>query len=113
MPTLSLNYKSVENRPPEQANWKKWYPGAKKVIETRCLAPQNNGKTKNWKHILKCYMISNIDIHYTYLRGSEKKESACRGEEGSKRRGYVYTYGWFILRFDRKQENSVKQLSFN
>ena len=24
----------------------------------------------------------------------------------------MYTYGWFILRFDRKQQNSVKQLSF-
>ena len=26
--------------------------------------------------------------------------------------GDMYTYGWFMLRFDRKQ-NSVKQLSFN
>ena len=34
-------------------------------------------------------------------------------EGGSKRRGYMYTYGWFMLRFDRKQQNSVKQLSFN
>ena len=25
----------------------------------------------------------------------------------------MYTYGSFMLRFDRKQENSVKQLSFN
>ena len=24
-------------------------------------------------------MVSNIDIHYTYLRGSENKESACTG----------------------------------
>ena len=35
-------------------------------------------------------------------------------EDGvSKVRGYMYTYGWFMLRFVRKQENSVKQLSFN
>lgn len=26
--------------------------------------------------------------------------------------GHMYTYGWFMLIFDRKQENSVKQLSF-
>jgi len=32
---------------------------------------------------------------------------------GSKGRGYMYTYGWFMLRFDRKQQISVKQLSFN
>ena len=36
-----------------------------------------------------------------------------RWEGGSKGRGYIYTYGCFILRFDRKQQNSVKQLSFN
>ena len=35
------------------------------------------------------------------------------GEGDSKGKGYVYTYGWFMLRFDRKQHNSVKQLSFN
>ena len=28
-------------------------------------------------------------------------------------RGYMYTYGWFMLRLDRKQQNSVKQLFFN
>ena len=32
---------------------------------------------------------------------------------GSKGRGYMHTYGWFMLRFDRKQQNSVKQLSLN
>ena len=25
----------------------------------------------------------------------------------------MYTYVWLTLRFDRKQQNSVKQLSFN
>ena len=35
------------------------------------------------------------------------------GEGDSKGRGYMYTYGWLMLRFDRKQQNSVKQLSFN
>ena len=31
----------------------------------------------------------------------------------SKGREYMCTYGWLILRFDRKQQNSLKQLSFN
>ena len=36
------------------------------------------------------------------------------GWEGvSKGRGYMHTYGWFMLRFERKEQNSVKQLSFN
>ena len=28
-------------------------------------------------------------------------------------RGHVCTYGWFLLMYDRKSQNSVKQLSFN
>ena len=36
-----------------------------------------------------------------------------RWEGGSKGRGHMYTYGWFMLRFDRKQQNSVKQLFFH
>ena len=36
-----------------------------------------------------------------------------RWEVGSKGRWYMYTYGWFMLRFDRKKQNSVKQLVFN
>ena len=36
-----------------------------------------------------------------------------RWEGVSKAKAYMYTYGWFMLRFDRKQQNSVKQLSFN
>ena len=35
------------------------------------------------------------------------------GKEVQKGGRYMYTYGWFMLRFDRKQQNSVKQLSFN
>ena len=36
-----------------------------------------------------------------------------RWEGGSKGRGNMYIYDWFMLRFDRKQWNPVKQLSFN
>ena len=36
-----------------------------------------------------------------------------RWEGGSKGRGYMYPHGWFMLKFDRRQQNSVKQLSFN
>ena len=36
-----------------------------------------------------------------------------RWEGGSEGRRYMYAHGSSILRFDRKQQNSVKQLSFN
>ena len=29
--------------------------------------------------------------------------------ERSRRRGHMHTYGWFMLMFDRKQQNSIKQ----
>ena len=32
---------------------------------------------------------------------------------GSKGMRYMYTYGWLMLRFDRKQQNAVKYLPFN
>ena len=35
----------------------------------------------------------------------------CEGD--SKGMRYMYTYGWFMLKLDRKQQNFVKQLSFN
>ena len=31
-----------------------------------------------------------------------------RREGGSEERGCMYTYGWFMLRFNRKQQNSIK-----
>ena len=45
----------------------------------------------------------------------QPKGVGCGGrwEEVSKGRAYLYTYVCFMLRFDRKQQNSVKQLSFN
>ena len=36
-----------------------------------------------------------------------------RWEGVSNGRRYMYTCGWFMLRFNRKQQNSVKQLSCN
>ena len=36
-----------------------------------------------------------------------------RWNGGSKGRRYMYTYGLLMLRFDRKQQNSIKQLSLS
>ena len=36
-----------------------------------------------------------------------------RWEGGLGGKGHGCTYGWFLLMFDRKQQNSVEQLSFN
>ena len=64
--------------------------------------------------------ICKIDSQWEFaVWPRELKQGLCNnlegwdGEGGSRGRGYMYTYGWFILMFDRKQQNSVKQLSFN
>ena len=36
-----------------------------------------------------------------------------RWEGGSRGRGHMYTYGWFMLMYGRNQHNIVKQLSSN
>ena len=36
-----------------------------------------------------------------------------RREMGERFKRQGMYYGWFMLRFDRKQQNSVKQLSFS
>ena len=49
-------------------------------------------------------------------RESVSTESGGVGRETGRRfkgKGYMYTFDLFMLRFDRKQQNSVKQLSFN
>ena len=64
--------------------------------------------------------ICKIDSQWEFAVWLRKlKQGLCINLEGwdgegvSKGRGYMYTYGRFILRFDRKQQNPVKQLSFN
>ena len=64
-----------------------------------------------------------VDLKFSKLKKKNNfrklKQGLCINLEGwdgegiSKQRGYVYTYGWFMLMFDRKQQSSVKQLSFN
>ena len=67
-------------------------------------------------YITKCKIDSQREFA-VWLR--KVKQGLCinlevwDGEGGSKGRGYMYTYGRLMLNFDRKQQNSVKQLSFN
>ena len=75
------------------------------------------------------YGESNMEIYTTICKVDSQQEFAvwprelkqglCNklkgwdGEGGPTGRGNMYTYGWLMLMFDRKQQNSVKQLSFN
>ena len=62
--------------------------------------------------------ICKIDSQWEFAVWLRKRKQLCinlegwEGEGGSKGRGYMYTCGLFMLRFDRKQQNSVKQLPF-
>ena len=73
------------------------------------------------------YGESNMETYITICKTDSQREFAvclrklkqglCINLEGwdgeGDGRGYMSTYGLFMLRFDRKQQNSVKQLSFN
>ena len=64
--------------------------------------------------------ICEIDSQWEFAVWLRKlKQGLCinlkgwNGEGVSKGRGYMYTYSGFMLRLDRKQQNSVKKFSFN
>ena len=69
------------------------------------------GKSNMETYITICKIGSQRDL--LYGSGNSNRGSVSTWEGGSKGRGYMYTYGRFMLRFDREQQNSVKQLSFN
>ena len=117
-----------------------WYTGEGngKPFQYSCLEnPMNSMKRQN-DRILKEELPRLVGAQYAtgdhWRNTSRKNEGTCcmaqetqtgalcqsrgmgwgrRWEGGSKGRGYMYIYGLFMLRFDRKQQNSVKQLSFN
>ena len=70
-----------------------------------------NGKSNMETYITICRIDSQWNLPY----GSENSNRASvstrgvgwggRWEGGSKQRGYMYTYGCFMLRFDKKQQN--------
>ena len=48
-----------------------------------------------------------------YLKCLEKVNSSEGRETGEGGKEHVCTYGWFLLTYDRKPQNSEKQLSFD
>ena len=78
----------------------------------------------NEKSNMKTYItICKIDRQQEFAVWLRKlKQGLCINLEGwdgegngreFQKGGYMYNYGWFMLTFDRKQQNLVNQLSFN
>ena len=70
----------------------------------------------NMEAYITIYKIDNQQEFAVWLR--KLKQGLCinlEGWDGEEMggKGCMYTYGWFMLSLDRKQQNSVKQLSFN
>ena len=78
----------------ERATWKVTLPYVKQIAKGNFLHGSGN---------------SNRGSASTYRGGVGQEMRGSFKREGI----YVYLYGWFMLRFDRKQQNSVKQLSSN
>ena len=68
-------------------------------------------------YITKCKWIANGNLFYDSRnsnRGSVTKNGwGGRWEGGLGRRRHGCNYGWFFLMYNRKPQNTVKQLSFN
>ena len=55
--------------------------------------------------------VADVIILYPLTESQCSNQAIQHGEGGSKGRGPMFTYGWFMLMFGRN--NSIKQLSFN
>ena len=77
------------------------------------------GKSNLETYITVCKIDANRNL--LYASGNSNRDLCQPGgvgwggrwEWGSGKMGYMYSYGCFMLRFKGKQQNSVKQLSFN
>ena len=78
----------------------------------------------HWKYLtiyLKAFLSQSFktDSQWEFVWFRELKQGLCNNlegwdrERGSRGRENMYTYGWFMLIFGRKQQNYVKQISFN
>ena len=70
--------------------------------------------------MLKGYIMCKIDSQWEFVVWlRELKQGLCNnlegwdGEGGSRERGQMYTYGWFMLMYGRNKYNIVKQLFYN
>ena len=59
------------------------------------------------------YGESNMGTYISICKIDSQGVGGGWGVGGSGGRGHVDAYGWLVLLFGRKQQNSVKQLSFN
>ena len=79
------------------------------------LQPTPSSNFSLMRGSLKTLTLWRAALKFVWLR--ELKKGLCislegwDGEGGSIGREHMYTCGWVILMFDRKQQNSVKQLS--
>ena len=94
------------------------------LISSTVPGTQKKISTSNDAKLYIFYRKRRAVLLFPYISPSQKTHTGAlyqprgvglggRREGGSKGREYMYTYGSFMLRFDRKQQNSVKQLSFS
>ena len=58
-----------------------------------------------------CYMTQGTETGALWWAGRVGWGGSTEGGSGA--RGHGCAYGWFLLMYGRKPQNSVKQLSFN
>ena len=74
------------------------------------------GESQGQGSLVGCHLWGRTESDTTEVTQQQQQQRVWWGrrrEGGSRGRGHMYTYAWFMLRFDIKQQNSSKQLSFN
>ena len=67
----------------------------------------------NWESSTETYTLRYVQQIWSLGAPTVLCDYLGGGEGGSRGRGHMYTYDWFILLYGRNQRNIVKQLSSN
>ena len=108
----------------ERWYWWNYLQGSNGDLQTWCRGRRRWTLWRQWHGSLLLLFVKMIPTgNLLYDSGNSNQGSVTnqrggvgwggRWEGGSRGRGYMYTYGWFMLTFGRNQYNSIKQLPFN
>ena len=78
------------------------------ILQARTLEWVAISFSNAWKWKVKVKSLSHVRLFVTPWTAAYQAPLSMGFSIGT----YIYTYGWFMLRCDRRQQNSVKQLSF-
>ena len=122
LPSIFPSNRVFSNESTLRMRWPKYWSFSFNIIPSKEI-PELISFRMDWLDLLAVQgTLKSLLQHHSSKAQETQTGALCqprrvrwggRWEGGSEGRGYVCTYGWFMLRFDRKQQDSIKQLSVN